>query len=97
MTEEIKVTKTLDVCGEICPYPDVNTMATLKKMEKGEILEVLLDSGLIKTRNEGQRLIREGAVYLEGKKITDENANLKLKPAIIKLGSRRFLKLLVSK
>ena len=43
MTEEINVTKTLDVCGEICPYPDVNTMATLKKMEKGESLEVLLD------------------------------------------------------
>jgi tRNA 2-thiouridine synthesizing protein A len=36
-------TKTLDVCGKICPYPDMNTMTTLKKMEKGEILEVLLD------------------------------------------------------
>ena len=43
MTEAIQPTKTLDVCGEICPYPDVNTMATLKKMEKGEVLEVLLD------------------------------------------------------
>lgn len=36
-------TKTLDVCGKICPYPDMDTMVTLKKMEKGEILEVLLD------------------------------------------------------
>ena len=43
MTEEITPTKTLDVCGEICPYPDMNTMTTLKKMKKGEILEVLLD------------------------------------------------------
>jgi TusA-related sulfurtransferase len=40
MTEEITPTKTLDVCGEICPYPDMNTMTTLKKMQKGEILEV---------------------------------------------------------
>lgn len=40
---EIAVTKTLDVRGEICPYPDVNTMTTLKKMKKGEILEVLVD------------------------------------------------------
>ena len=40
---DIKVTKTLDVRGEICPYPDVNTMTTLKKMKKGEILEVLVD------------------------------------------------------
>lgn len=43
MTEEITATKNLDVCGEICPYPDVNSMTTLKKMEKGEILEVLTD------------------------------------------------------
>ena len=43
MTEEFQVTKTLDVCGEICPYPDVKSMTSLKKMEKGEILEVLLD------------------------------------------------------
>jgi len=43
MSEEVIVTKTLDVCGKICPYPDMDTMTTLKKMTKGEILEVLLD------------------------------------------------------
>lgn len=43
MSDTHEPTKTLDVCGEICPYPDVKTMATLKKMQKGEILEVLLD------------------------------------------------------
>lgn len=36
-------TKTLDVCGKICPYPDMDTMTTLKQMQKGEVLEVLLD------------------------------------------------------
>ena len=40
---EISATKTLDVRGKICPYPDMDTMTTLKKMEKGEVLEVLLD------------------------------------------------------
>ena len=43
MSEEVTVTKTLDVCGKICPYPDMDTMTTLKKMAMGEILEVLLD------------------------------------------------------
>ena len=43
MAEEIVVTKTLDVRGEICPYPDMKTMVALKKMKKGEILEVLMD------------------------------------------------------
>jgi len=43
VTDEIKVDKTLDVKGEICPNPDVRTLTTLEKMEKGQILEVLLD------------------------------------------------------
>ena len=43
MTDEIKVDKTLDVRGEICPNPDVRTLTTLEKMEKGQILEVLVD------------------------------------------------------
>ena len=43
MAEETKVDKTLDVRGEICPNPDVRTMTTLEKMEKGQILEVLVD------------------------------------------------------
>jgi len=43
MADEIKVDKTLDVKGEICPNPDVRTMTTLEKMEKGQILEVLVD------------------------------------------------------
>ena len=43
MAEEIKADKTLDVRGEICPNPDVKTMTTLEKMEKGQILEVLVD------------------------------------------------------
>ena len=40
---EITPTKTIDERGKICPYPDVDTMTTLKKMKKGEILEVLID------------------------------------------------------
>ena len=43
MSDAISPSKTLDVKGKICPYPDMETMVTLKKMEKGEILEVLLD------------------------------------------------------
>ncbi|MCK7542478.1 MAG: sulfurtransferase TusA family protein [Marinilabiliales bacterium] len=40
---EATPTKTIDERGKICPYPDVDTMTTLKKMKKGEILEVLID------------------------------------------------------
>lgn len=41
MTE--KPTATIDVRGEICPYPDIKTRKKLKEMKSGEILEVLTD------------------------------------------------------
>ena len=43
MTTEARPDKTLDVRGEICPNPDVRTMTMLEKMDKGQILEVLVD------------------------------------------------------
>ena len=43
MTQVMTPTKTIDERGKICPYPDVDTMTTLKRMKKGEILEVLID------------------------------------------------------
>ena len=43
VSDEIRPDNTLDVRGQICPYPDVRTMTTLEKMEKGKILEVLVD------------------------------------------------------
>jgi tRNA 2-thiouridine synthesizing protein A len=33
----------LDVRGEICPYPQVKTVAALKKLAAGDQLEVLTD------------------------------------------------------
>lgn len=34
---------TIDVRGEICPYPQVKTVAALKKLAPSEQLEVLTD------------------------------------------------------
>jgi len=43
LTSERKADKTLDVRGEICPNPDVKARTALEKMEKGHVLEVLVD------------------------------------------------------
>ena len=43
MSSDVKPTETLDVRGDVCPYPDVKTQKKVKKMKSGEILEVLLD------------------------------------------------------
>ncbi len=38
------MSKTLDVRGEICPYPMMRTVSALKKLEEGErMLEVVTD------------------------------------------------------
>lgn len=47
---EIRPTKTIDECGEVCPIPDVDTKRALAKMKSGEILEVLIDYPLSKER-----------------------------------------------
>ena len=43
MTDNTRVDKTLDVRGEICPNPDAKTRTMLEKMDKGQILAVLVD------------------------------------------------------
>ncbi len=47
---DVKIDKTLDVRGEVCPVPDVETRRALKSMKSGEVLEVLIDYPLSKER-----------------------------------------------
>ncbi|MFX1237998.1 MAG: sulfurtransferase TusA family protein [Promethearchaeota archaeon] len=42
MKDEVNI-RTLDIRGKICPMTFVYTKLSLEKMEKGEILEVILD------------------------------------------------------
>ncbi len=46
MTEDknaCQIDESLDVRGEICPYPDIKARKKLKEMSSGQILEVLTD------------------------------------------------------
>lgn len=42
--EEIHVSKTIDVRGQICPYPSLETVRTLGSLNTGEVLEILTDN-----------------------------------------------------
>ena len=42
MLEE-KINRQLDLRGKVCPYPTLETRATLKEMAEGEVLEVISD------------------------------------------------------
>ena len=43
MADEIKVDKTLDIKGQVCPYTFVRSMLTIEKMNLGEVLEIITD------------------------------------------------------
>ena len=58
------------------------------------ILAVLTESKLVSSGNEARRLIKQGAVSLDGKKIEKEDFVLK-SSGVLKAGSRRFLKILI--
>ena len=43
--EEKKIDATLDLRGVVCPINFVKTKLKLEEMKKGEILEIVIDSG----------------------------------------------------
>jgi tyrosyl-tRNA synthetase len=54
-------------------------------------LGLIVDAGLVKSRSEANRLINQGAVSIDGEKVTDINQPVK-KGQVIKVGKRRYLK-----
>ncbi len=58
--------------------------------------DALVAAGICKSKNEARRLIKQNAVEADGTKITDENYPVD-KPATFKVGSRRFLKVEITR
>ncbi|HTY82177.1 MAG TPA: tyrosine--tRNA ligase, partial [Dehalococcoidales bacterium] len=55
------------------------------------ISRLLVDAGLVASRSEATRLIKQGGVTIDGNKVVDANMNIG-KNVIIKAGKRRYLK-----
>lgn len=60
--------------------------------QKNNIIDILIISGLVKTKNEARRLIEQQGVSLDKEIIGKEDAVVN-KEGILKVGKRRFLKL----
>ena len=72
---------------------DIPTYAVGDKSQR--IIDIIVDGGLVTGKGEARRLIRQGGVKLDGDTITDEWLELKIdKERILKVGKRKFLKLL---
>lgn len=59
---------------------------------KNNIVDLLIDSGLVKSKNEARRLIQQGAVDLNEERVLTDAYSVE-SCGILKVGSRRFLKI----
>jgi tyrosyl-tRNA synthetase len=70
-------------------------VAEFSLLQARSLVELLVEAGLAESKGEARKLIRQGAVSLEGVKLTDEACQLETaaEPRVLKVGKRRFLKL----
>lgn len=59
MSIEASVDLTLDVRGESCPYPVIHTLETLKGMQPGQLLQVIVDCSAA-YRNVPEEVLKHG-------------------------------------
>ncbi|MBF0478688.1 MAG: tyrosine--tRNA ligase [Candidatus Omnitrophica bacterium] len=72
--------------------PEDMTEFSLAQAKTGlSLAELLVDLKLVGSRNEVRRLMQQGGISVNNEKITDEK--WPLRPGIIKVGKRRFLKI----
>ena len=58
------------------------------------IVKLLLDAKMAKTSGEARRLVRGGAVYIDGNKVVDETLDIQIKKEfLLKVGKRKFVKI----
>ncbi|WP_461833787.1 tyrosine--tRNA ligase [Desulfothermus sp.] len=71
-----------DIPEEIVENPDVT------------LTDVLVDKGLCKSKSEVRRLIKQNAISIDGKKIHDPYMKFDIGEFVVKVGKRRFLKVI---
>ena len=67
-----------------------------KLNSEGESLhDILFKAGLVPSKSEARRLIRQGGVKINGETVRDETLEIKgiKEPVVVKVGKRRFLKI----
>ena len=73
-----EVTQTIDVRGEVCPVPDVDTKRAVKKAANGDILMVQVDYAMSKERIP-ETVKRMGSEILEIEEVAASEWNIYIK------------------
>jgi len=68
----MRIDKSIDIRGEICPMTFVKTKLAIEKLKEGEVLEIILDH-LPALENVPRSLKDEGHEILDVKKISDKD------------------------
>jgi len=77
--------------------PTLSVSAAELKENKIWILKLLTASGLVASKSEAQRLLRQGAVELDQQKISDPNLDVGIhEGSVLQIGKRRFVKISIS-
>lgn len=62
------------------------------------IVKLITESGLTSSNSESKRLIKEGAVSIDGQRVSDPDTDVTLEaPFVLKVGKRRFVKIVPQK
>ena len=62
---------------------------------KAWLCEVLARGGLVKSTSEGRRMIRQGAVRMDGERVTDSDLWVDMSaPRVLQVGKRNFARIL---
>lgn len=88
--------------GFVKMFRDKETPANIKEIiiEKGAypLLQIVNESGLTISGSEARRLIAQGAVSLDGVKVTDTKKEIAIKNgSVLKVGKRKFVKFVTKK
>lgn len=72
---------------------DIETL----KLAQGKTLDqVIIDSGLVESKSELKRLAEQGGIELDGKKLELSDLNKEATIGVLKIGKRKYLKLIMS-
>jgi len=72
--------------------PDKIPVHKIRKKDSLDLIRLLLDYGFVKSGNEARRLIRQGAISINGEKITQDDCNIE--DGILKVGKHKFIKII---
>jgi tyrosyl-tRNA synthetase len=78
--------------------PPENMQVIELKIPDALLLDLLVDNGLLPSRGEAKRLIRQGGISIDGQKIEDIATTISLKregTAVLRIGKRKYCQLVL--